>query len=526
MITAKKIPFVHTLATLLPGLDLPSQAPVEVQGLTLDSRAVKPGDVFFAIGGNSQDGRQFIPAAIQQGAAAVLVEENAEWQGIRYLNDVPVIAMANLPQQISAIAARFYQSPSARLRVVGITGTNGKTTCSLLLAQLFAFGETRSGVVGTLGFGTLNSSSLAPLNQQISLLQHTGLTTPDAIRVQEILAGLTEEIPSALVAMEVSSHSLVQHRVAAVQFSSAIFTNLTADHLDYHGDMENYGQAKEVLLSAPGLRHALINADDAWAASLAARAPASVQVLSYSLGDSRADIYLRDMKLSSAGATASLVTPWGEGHLQTSLVGRFNISNLLAVIGVACCEGLPLSEVLEKLPELVPAPGRMQAVNLEQQHQPISVIVDYAHTPDALENTLQALREHRPAKIWTVFGCGGNRDKTKRPLMGRIVERLSDYVIVTNDNPRDEEPSAIAADILRGMHNAHACLVIADRAQAIDLAVQQAREGDVVLIAGKGHEDYQIFAGQTLPFSDIKQARLALQRRQARLDNAAEGGLS
>lgn len=523
MMTAEKLLLVQSLNSLLPDVDLQKAAGIVVKGLSLDSRTITNDDLFIAVAGTASDGRQYINQAIERGAAAVLVDADDQWQGIRWFNQVPVIAIENLPQKMSAIAARFYHSPSALLRVIGITGTNGKTTCSLLLAQLFALLDKQAGVVGTIGFGVLNSQTLAPLGQQLNALQATGFTTPDAITTQRILAQLATDMPAVRVAMEVSSHSLVLGRVAAVEFSGAVFTNLTRDHLDFHGDMASYGKAKEQLLFAPKLGYALVNADDDWAKTLGDVAPSSVKVYRYSISDSSADIYAKDVAYGASGVTGLVVTPWGEGKLECALIGRFNLSNLLAVIGVACCEGIALAQVLNALPLLVAAPGRMQVVALEQQHQPISVIVDYAHTPDALENTLQALREHSAAKIWTVFGCGGNRDKNKRPLMGRIAERLSDYVIVTNDNPRTEEPSAIAAEILRGMHNAHACLVIADRAQAIDLAVQQAREGDIVLIAGKGHEDYQIFADQTLPFSDVKQARLSLQRRLARLDAAANG---
>jgi UDP-N-acetylmuramoyl-L-alanyl-D-glutamate--2,6-diaminopimelate ligase len=278
--------------------------------------------------------------------------------------------------------------------------------------------------------------------------------------------------------------------------------------------MASYGRAKAQLLDMAGLRCAIVNRDDPWAAGLATRAPESVQLLSYSLTDSSADIYLSDIELSRTGARAKLFSPWGEGKLSTDLLGTFNLSNLLAVIAAACTQGLPLVDVLRVVPELQPAPGRMQAVTLGQEKaEDISVIVDYAHTPDALENSLKALQAHNEGRLWCVFGCGGDRDKAKRPQMGRLAERYSDYVVVTNDNPRTEDPAQIAADIVRGMHNPNGCLIIADRAQAIDLAVQQARAGDIVLLAGKGHEDYQIFAGQTLPFSDIKQARLALQRR-------------
>lgn len=508
-----------TLAQLLPGVELAKAADIHVGGLALDSRKINAGDVFIALVGAQVDGRNFIASAIERGAAAILVEADKEWQGLGWLGDIPVIAVEQLSRSVSEIAACFYQQPSKHLTVTGITGTNGKTTCSLLLGQICALLKGRGAVLGTVGCGVLDSASLAPFAQQIDALQTTGLTTPDPVAVQRILAQVREQ-GATFVAMEVSSHSLVQARVAAVQFECAVFTNLTQDHLDYHGDLASYGKAKQQLLLMPGLRYAIMNADDAWAKSLLTQVPATVQALSYSLSDNSADIHVKNVQLTAAGASAELVTPWGEAELRSHFLGRFNLGNLLAVIAAACVQGLPFAAVIKAIEHLQPAPGRMQAVAIEQSEQDVGVIVDYAHTPDALENTLNALHEHKPGRVWAVFGCGGDRDKTKRPLMGRIAERLSDYVIITNDNPRTEDPAVIAADILRGMHNTHGCLVIADRAQAIDLAVQQAKAGDIVLIAGKGHEDYQIFAAQTLPFSDVKQARLSLQRRLAKRDSA------
>src|SRR5690554_1459995 len=516
-----------TLNDLLPSSDLGSVGFIAVNNLALDTRRLESGDAFFALTGSQSDGKNYIDVAIAQGAVAVLVEADGDWQGIKWREQVPVIAVDQLASQLSEIAGRFYAHPSAHLHMIGITGTNGKTTCSLLLGQLNALLQGKAGVVGTLGYGLLDSAALAPLAQQVNSLRTTGLTTPDPISLQHILAQLKEQ-GAKTVALEVSSHSLLQKRVAALQFHTAIFTNLTQDHLDYHGDLESYGKAKEQLLAMPGLKCAIVNADDAWAKSLlekASQQTASQQTasqplktLSYSLFDSTADIYLEQIGLTAQGASATIFTPWGSGELTTRLLGGFNLSNLLAVIAAACVSGAALTEVLSVVPRLQAAPGRMQPIVLDQSDQDISAIVDYAHTPDALESTLNAIREHSSGRIWTVFGCGGDRDKSKRPLMGRIAEQLSDYVIVTNDNPRTEDPAAIAADILRGMHNSHGCLVIAERAQAIDLAVQQAKAGEVILVAGKGHEDYQIFAAQTLPFSDIKQVRLALQRRIARRD--------
>lgn len=505
------------LQQLVPEIQLDAATDIKITGMSLDSRQLKRGEVFVALVGAKIDGRQFIAKAIEAGAAAVLIEADKQWQGVSWIGKVAVVAVEKLAQNLSEIAGHFYQHPSKKIRLIGVTGTNGKTTCTLLISQLAALLQKRAGVVGTLGFGLLDSTLVAPIAQQIAAVQSTGLTTPDPIHVQKILAHLTEQ-RAATVALEVSSHSLVQGRVAALQFETAIFTNLTQDHLDFHGDITRYGKAKEKLLAMPHLHHAIINADDAWARSLLQKIPVGVKAISFSIQDATADIYLSNVLLTPNGAQARLHSPWGEFDFASPFIGKFNLSNLLAVIASMCVAGFTLQNILPYIAQLQAAPGRMQAVTLDASDQDITVIVDYAHTPDALENTLHAIQEHTSARVWTVFGCGGERDKTKRPLMGRIAEINSDYVILTNDNPRGEEPSAIAADIIRGLHNANGYLVIADRAKAIDFAVQQAKAGDVVLVAGKGHEDYQIFAEQTLHFSDIQQARLALQRRLAKRD--------
>ncbi len=513
------------LQQLLSEINLGNAATIEVLGINLDSRTITSGEVFVALVGAKVDGRQFIAKTIELGAAAILVEADKQWQGIDWIGAIPVIAVENLAQQVSNIAGRFYSHPSQSCRLIGVTGTNGKTTCTLLIAQLAALlskqekhivGVT-AGVVGTLGFGILDANSRAPLAQQISAVHSTGLTTPDPISLQKILADLVAQ-KAETIAIEVSSHSLVLGRVAALQFDTAVFTNLTQDHLDFHGDLASYGKAKAQLLNQPNLKHAIINVDDAWAKSLLQKIPQGVAAVGFSIGDSAADVYLTELRLTATGATAQLHSPWGSAELVSPFIGKFNLSNLLAVIAAMCVGGAKLKTVLSLIPQLQAAPGRMQSVVLDDSQQDVQVVVDYAHTPDALENTLRAIREHTQTRVWSVFGCGGDRDKTKRPLMGRIAEKYSDYVIITNDNPRSEEPSAIAADIIRGLHNANGCLVIADRAQAIDFAVQQAKSGDLVLIAGKGHEEYQIFAEQTLSFSDVKQARLALQRRIAKRD--------
>ncbi len=511
-------PRTTELARLLPNAELGRAAAIPVQNLSLDSRNIKAGDVFIALVGTHQDGRNFIAKAVELGASAVLVEADKEWQGVDWLGNVPVIAIENLSAHVSAIAGRFFGDPSTKIPVIGVTGTNGKTTCTLLAAQLLAAIQQKAGVIGTVGYGLLDSTSIAPTAQQVGLLTSTGLTTPDPIAVQHILAEL-QEAGAAAVALEVSSHSLEQQRVAGVQFSHAIFTNLTQDHLDYHGDLVSYGNAKAKLLQAKGLKTAIINVDDDWAKTLPQKAPAGLNILRYSTRGV-ADIYAQGVELHAGGVRAQVVSPWGTALIQSPLLGEFNLGNLLAVVACVCDQGYSLEQIAPCIEKLEPAPGRMQLVTVDSVEQEVQVIVDYAHTPDALENTLNAIHQHKPGRVWTVFGCGGDRDKTKRPLMGKIAERLSDYVIVTNDNPRSEDPSAIAADIVRGMLRPSGSLVIADRAQAIDFAVQQARAGDIILIAGKGHEDYQIFAAQTLPFSDSKHARLSLQRRIAKRDTA------
>ncbi|WP_238582318.1 UDP-N-acetylmuramoyl-L-alanyl-D-glutamate--2,6-diaminopimelate ligase [Cellvibrio sp. OA-2007] len=502
------------LADLLPELSLDKAASILVRNLCLDTRILKTGDAFIALAGTQVDGRNFIAKAIELGAAAILVEADKNWHGIDWLGAVPVIAIDHLPARVSEIAGRFFGEPSKKIPLIGITGTNGKTTCSLLAGQMLARLQQKSAVIGTIGYGLLDTKVIAPLAQQITLLTSTGLTTPDPISLQRMLSELVGA-GAASIAIEVSSHSLQQQRVAGLHFSCAIFTNLTQDHLDYHGDLQRYGNAKAMLLQMPQLQTAILNLDDNWASSLVEKAPASVKIITYST-EKIADVYATNIELHAQGVRAHLHTPWGEADIDSPLLGHFNLSNLLAVIAAVGAQGFSLSQLLPLIAQLEPAPGRMQLVTVDSAAQEVQVIVDYAHTPDALENTLQAIHQHKAGRVWTVFGCGGDRDKSKRQQMGKIAERLSDYVIVTNDNPRSEDPASIAAEIVRGMNHPSGCLVIADRAQAIDFAVQQAKAGDIVLIAGKGHEDYQIFATQTLPFSDSKHARLSLQRRIAK----------
>lgn len=484
-----------TLQQLMPDTELSAKlAEISITGITLDSRVVQPGDLFIAVPGEAFDGRNFIGQVLQAGAAAVL----AEAEGLDVDEDT-VLPVKGLLHKASAIAARFYGEPSHKIAMTGVTGTNGKTTCTQLLGQLFGHLEQTSGVVGTLGYGLMEPGA--------STLVSTGMTTPDAISVQAILAELVEG-GARQVAMEVSSHSLSQGRVEDVHFDTAIFTNLSQDHLDYHGNMEAYAAAKAKLFDLPGVRCAIVNVDDAVGVKLAANMRADIELYRYSIKDDSADIYARDVVLGASGIRAEIVTPWGRGELKSSLLGEFNLSNLLAIIAAAGMQGFALDDVLAAIPKLVPVEGRMELVGPQSTPQ---VVVDYAHTPDALEQALLALRMHCKGKLWCVFGCGGDRDKGKRPLMGEIAARLADHVVITSDNPRSESPMKIIDDIVAGAGSD--AQVQVDRGEAIEYAVVRAAAADTVLLAGKGHESYQLIGDTKLPFSDIMQARMALRRR-------------
>lgn len=530
---ASQLPVMPTLQQLLSGVALPdSLATALVGGLCLDSRLVKPGDVFVAVPGLDHDGRDYISQALKAGAVAVLAEKNDFGSKVFSSSDSRVVLITGLNQQLSEIAGRFYSDPSDQLILTGITGTNGKTTCSLLLAQLFSLiKESKDcpvGVIGTLGCG-------AVVNGRPDF-QETGMTTPDAITTQSILSDYVAQNVERVV-MEVSSHSLVQYRVQALAFNTAVFTNLSRDHLDYHGDLVSYASAKMQLFTMPGLEHAVINMDDPVGAEMAAEIASqlfpAIEVIGYSLTNPNTSVYVERIVLSPQGITAYVYTPWGEGELNSQLVGRFNLQNLLAVISIACLQGMSFCSVLAVLPQLKPVSGRMELISVEGSEESIDkkgapqIVVDYAHTPDALKNTLEILREHCGGKLWCVFGCGGDRDQGKRPLMGEVASKLADHVVVTSDNPRSEDPESIIKDICDGLIDdglvnglSESCQVdvILDREQAIHLAIQSASQGDVVLIAGKGHESYQLVGVRRLPFSDQAQARLALRQRGGRDD--------
>ena len=466
-----------------------------IKGMQLDSRRVRPGDLFLALPGEQHDGRQFIEQAVANGAAAVVAE--APVAGFLEAIAVPLIELPELRFEAGLLAARFYGNPSHSMHVFGITGTNGKTTTSRIVAQLTRTLGKPCGVIGTLG-ATLEDSVTVATN-----------TTPDALSLQRQLAEWFEQDVLA-VSMEVSSHALEQGRVNGVAFETAIYTNLSHDHLDYHGSMAAYGRAKQRLFSVEGLRHAVINMDDPFGMSIKAAVAGDVQVLTYSASGAAADVRVENAQFYSDGVRGDLHTPWGDATFFSPLPGDFNLANLAASVTALVLGGEDLRSVLRATASLQPVPGRMQAI---PNTLDIQVIVDYAHTPHALEQVLKALRPHVRGSVVTVFGCGGDRDREKRQQMGRIACALSDCVVVTSDNPRTEEPLDIMHDIESGCSGHY--FLQAERADAILVAVAQAQAGDCVLIAGKGHERYQLVDGQRLHFSDEVHAHDALARRSA-----------
>jgi UDP-N-acetylmuramoyl-L-alanyl-D-glutamate--2,6-diaminopimelate ligase len=462
-----------------------------IRELTLDSRKVRPGDLFLAVPGLAQDGRAHIADAVARGAAAVAFE--AEGALPMTAHSAELVAIKGLAGQLSAIAGRFYGEPSRALRLVGVTGTNGKTSVSQLIAQALDLLGERCGIVGTLGSGFYDA------------LQSGRHTTPDPVAVQATLADL-KQAGARAVAMEVSSHGLDQGRVAALDFDVAVYTNLSRDHLDYHGSMAAYGAAKARLFAWPELKCRVINLDDDFGRLLASEERES-RLIGYSLVDASAYLFCREARFDDHGVQASLVTPQGEGLLRSPLLGRFNLSNLLAVVGALLGLGYPLDEILSLMPQLQGPVGRMQRFGGQQL--PL-VVVDYAHTPDALEKVLEALRPHVTGRLLCLFGCGGDRDRGKRPLMAAVAERLADAVLVTDDNPRTEDPAQILADIRAGFAKPESVEFVHGRGDAIAQLIGKSQVGDVVVLAGKGHEDYQEIAGVRQPFSDLDETAKAL----------------
>jgi len=486
--------------------------------VSADSRQIQSGDIFFAYpvghGNALRDGRQFIDAALENGAAAVVFDPAG--LGAQFLGHPQCIPVENLAAKAGELSAQWYEYPSKQLKIIGVTGTNGKTSITQWLAQALDESSHRTAVLGTLGNGFPGA------------LVHSGYTTPDAPKLQTQLKELLDA-GAKQVAMEVSSHALDQDRVLGTHLNCAVFTNLTQDHLDYHGSMADYADAKAKLFQLSGLEHAVINLDDAFGRELAMKllAKGDIKVWAYTLnkdalkgfekfGDRLHRIYAKDSSLNGAGYDSSFTYEGvGGSRLHIPLLGEFNLSNALAVWAVLLAQGLTSDEASKRVSQLHPVIGRMELIQVgkQQKSEGLLVVVDYAHTPDALQKTLQALSpiaQQRDGKIWCVFGCGGDRDVSKRSQMGAIAQKYADQVILTSDNPRSEEPQAIINMILEGIDQQSSNVqLIIDRAAAIMAAVRSASSQDIVLVAGKGHETTQEINGKKFDFSDQEHIRLA-----------------
>jgi UDP-N-acetylmuramoyl-L-alanyl-D-glutamate--2,6-diaminopimelate ligase len=416
--------------------------------------------------------------AIQAGAVAIAYEEDGKFSPPENC-PIPLVAVEQLSEKIFELGPYFYNDPSQSLTMIGVTGTNGKTSTTHYIAQILALLGQKCGVIGTVGNGLWGS------------LNTTNCTTPDPLHLQHLLAELRDE-GATTVAMEVSSHGLEQRRVEGVKFDVAIFTNLTRDHLDYHGDMEHYALAKAKLFATSGLRFAVLNADDPYSQLMQKHAADKSKILWYSTQQSTSDIHVISSTMQPNGIALQLASIWGEAKCDLPLLGAFNISNILAVICSLCALNHPFSAILMALEKIKPVSGRMEKLSL--QGYP-TIVIDYAHTPDAMEKALCAMREHCQAKIWVVFGCGGNRDRGKRPEMAKVAEQFADHIIVTQDNSRLENKEQIFADIMAGFRQTEAIHIESDRAKAIEYALSHANENDCILLAGKGHETYMDIDG-------------------------------
>jgi UDP-N-acetylmuramoyl-L-alanyl-D-glutamate--2,6-diaminopimelate ligase len=460
-----------------------------VTGITADSRNAQKGCLFLACPGEKVDGRQFIADAIANGASAVLWEE----QGFTWNNDwvAENAPIQNLREKLSEIAGHFYQHPSRKMWMIGVTGTNGKTSITQWLSQCFHYLNRKTAIVGTLGNGLRNQ------------LKDTTTTTPDPVLLQAMLVDFVAQ-QAEVVAMEVSSHGLAQGRVKGVHVDVAVLSNLTRDHLDYHGTLEAYAAAKQQLFEMDGLQHAVINTDDAFGRQLVAILE-SHKTPFYSYGIESGDVRASNIVYENTKIRFDVSTPLGFASIGSQVIGKFNVYNVLAVLATLLASKVSLDDAVDAIAQIQSVPGRMQ--QLGGGEKPL-VVVDYAHTPDALEKVLSTLKQQTKSKLVCVFGCGGDRDMGKRPQMGEVASKLADFVVLTNDNPRSENPGDVLSQIAKGIHGNY--IVEEDRAKAISIAVLAAKAGDIVLIAGKGHENTQEISGTKTHFSDLEQAQAAL----------------
>ena len=482
------------LAELVDGF-ITCSSELEIKGLALDSRRVQQGFVFIAVTGATEHGLLYLHQAIQNGACAVIYDpDGSDSFNLNGLN-IDHLAVKNLGLKIGSIASRFYQSPSTLLDVIGVTGTNGKTTCSQFLFQIMP----DCGVIGTLGWG------------EKSTLKKTINTTPDALTIQSMLADFVHSAIKTVV-MEVSSHGLQQGRVNAIRFKGALFLNLSRDHLDYHGSMTDYLQAKLLLFKQADLQFAIVNTDDKNSEFFLAATHKKVKQWGFSVTGNKShlteNVVANEIEFSLDGIKFFCCWKDEKAWIQTKIVGDFNLENLLAVITVLLAQGYSLNKAANMIENLVPVKGRMESFGGNKKP---FVFVDYAHTPDALKKLLECLSKYSQQKIYLIFGCGGNRDQGKRKQMGTIAENLADHIVLTDDNPRFESPEKIINDIIEGFKNKHV-EIIQNREKAIKKVIKQANHNDCVVIAGKGHEDYQEINGIKHPFSDQDIVACALQK--------------
>ena len=465
----------------------------DITSVEMDSREVKPGSLFICIDGYTVDGHDYAQKAVENGAVAVVAEKDIQV-------DVPVIKVRSTVRAMAILADVFYSSPTSKLHMIGITGTNGKTSVSHLISAVLQSVGKKTGIIGTLGM-QIGSEEFETKN-----------TTPDSLTLQKIFQQMVEANVEAAV-MEVSSHALHIGRVHGSQYDIAVFTNLTQDHLDYHKTMDNYRAAKSLLFAQLGNgydakkpKYAILNVDDK--ASEEYIVATQGIVLTYGI-DNDADLMAQNIKVTSSGTTFTLVMGEEKREVQMGLVGKFNVYNILATIGASLASGLELDSIVGAIANLRGVSGRFELVN---EGQNFTVIVDYAHTPDSLENVLKTIQEFAKGKVYCLVGCGGDRDKSKRPIMAKIASELADVAILTSDNPRTEDPYAILQDMEKGIAKSNSTLIV-DRKEAIEYAVDQARSKDVILIAGKGHETYQIIGSKVLDFDDRQMAKAAIKRK-------------
>ena len=470
-------------------LEDPDAPEVPIRGLAVDSREVRPGDAFVAISGDRSDGQDYVAEACRNGAVAVLSERPLA-AGLE-LEGCPAVVVPDLKLRRGALAARVHEWPSRRLRCIGVTGTNGKTSIAHFIADLAGRLGRTAGYMGTIGWGRPGA------------LERTRLTTEDGVTVQRRLGQLLDA-GCDWVAMEVSSHALSQGRVAEVEFDVAVLSNLSRDHLDYHQTEAAYADAKASLFRWPSLDTAVVNLDDAFGRRVARSLGPGVALLGYGR---QAELGWHDLVFTDQGVRGRWRSPWGAADLALPLAGEFSVANMAAAIGALCCSGLAFDDVVEAAASVAQVPGRMEFLHAPGRP---AVVVDYAHTPDALDKVLEALRRHTSGALVCVFGCGGDRDPGKRPLMAQAAERRADVIWMTSDNPRLEDPERIIDDMAAGLRGAactHRCV---DRREAIARAVENASAGDLVVVAGKGHEDYQEVAGRRLSYSDRVEVANAL----------------